>query len=96
MQTCLAFPNPKADGVKQNIQIPEPLDFLAEFTLHIPPKSSHLFRDDGWYSNRSRGVRSNLEAVSSIEGSPQSLGQETTATGSSPAWVMLNASVTTR
>jgi hypothetical protein len=34
-----------------------PLDFLAEFTQHIPPKGAHLVRYYGWYSNKSRGLR---------------------------------------
>ena len=45
-QACRAFPDPKGDGtragVKRNFQILPPLDFLAEFTQHIPPKGSHL------------------------------------------------------
>ena len=44
-QACRAFPDPKGDGtqagVKRNFQILPPLDFLAEFTQHIPPKGSH-------------------------------------------------------
>ena len=47
-QASRAFPDPKGDkvqaGVKRNFQILEPLDFLAEFTQHIPPKGSHLIR----------------------------------------------------
>jgi len=35
----------------------DPLDFLAEFTQHIPPKGSHLIRYYGWYSNKARGMR---------------------------------------
>ena len=45
-QTCRAFPDPNGDGIvsgpKRNFQILSPLDFLAEFTQHIPPKGSHL------------------------------------------------------
>ena len=47
-QACRAFPDPKGDGtragVKRNFQILSALDFLAEFTQHIPPKGSHLMR----------------------------------------------------
>ena len=47
-QACRAFPDPKGDGtqagVKRNFQILPPLDFLAEFTQHIPAKGSHLIR----------------------------------------------------
>ncbi len=35
----------------------DPLDFLAEFTQHIPPKGAHLVRYYGWYSNKARGMR---------------------------------------
>jgi hypothetical protein len=38
-----------------------PLDFLAEFTQHIPPKGSHIIRYFGWYSNKSRGMRKKAE-----------------------------------
>jgi len=36
---------------KRNYQILPPLDFLAEFTQHIPAKGAHLIRYYGWYSN---------------------------------------------
>jgi len=39
-------------GVPRNFQILEPLDFLAEFSQHIPPKGAHLIRYYGWYSNK--------------------------------------------
>lgn len=32
---------------------------LAEFTQHIPPKSVHLIRYYGHYSNKARGMRKN-------------------------------------
>jgi hypothetical protein len=70
-------------------RILEPLDFLAEFTQHIPPKGSHLIRYYGWYSNKSRGMRRKLEAVASTEASARSSSEETAATGSSQAWAML-------
>ncbi|MBC8871334.1 MAG: transposase [Planctomycetes bacterium] len=44
-------------GAKRNFQILPPLDFLAEFTQHIPPKGAHLIRYYGYYSNKSRGMR---------------------------------------
>lgn len=88
-QACRAFPDPKGDGtqegVKRNFQILSPLDFLAEFTQHIPPKGSHLIRYYGWYSNKSRGMRKKAEA----QGSPESSSEETAATGSSQSWAML-------
>jgi hypothetical protein len=58
---CRAFPDPQgndlASGPKRNFQILGPLDFLAEFTQHIPPKGAHLIRYYGWYSNKARGMR---------------------------------------
>ena len=60
-QACRAFPDPGRDGMqpgtKRNYQILSPLDFLAEFTQHIPAKGAHLIRYYGWYSNKSRGMR---------------------------------------
>ena len=44
-------------GAKRNYEVLSPLDFLAEFTQHIPAKGSHLVRYYGWYSNKSRGLR---------------------------------------
>jgi len=58
---CRAFPEPQGDGLatgpKRNFQILDPLEFLAEFTQHIPPKGAHLIRYYGWYSNKARGMR---------------------------------------
>jgi ribosomal protein S27E len=57
---CRAFPGPQGDGLasgpKRNFQIFSPLEFLAEFTQHIPPKGAHLIRYYGWYSNKARGL----------------------------------------
>jgi len=57
----------------RNFQILPPLDFLAEFTQHIPPKGSHLIRGHrpkvgrGWYSNKSRGMRKKVSACIAAE-----------------------------
>jgi hypothetical protein len=60
-QKCRAFPDIKSDtlkaGTKRNFQILPVMDFLAEFTQHIPPKGAHLVRYYGWYSNKLRGLR---------------------------------------
>jgi len=52
-QSCRAFPAPDGDGIvsapKRNFQILSPLDFLAEFTQHIPPQGAHLIRYYGYY-----------------------------------------------
>ena len=73
-QACRAFPDPKGDGIRagvnRNFQILPPLDFLAEFTQHIPPKGSHLIRYYGWYSNKSRGVRKKAHPTSHRVRSP--------------------------
>ena len=53
---CRAFPDPQRDGTaalgpQRNFQILDPLEFLAEFTQHIPPKGPHLIRGHrpiGW------------------------------------------------
>jgi hypothetical protein len=67
--SCRSFPEPTGDGLsngpKRNYQILSPLDFLAEFTQHIPAKGSHLVRYYGWYSNKSRGMRNKRAAESS-------------------------------
>ena len=64
---CRAFPDPQGDGLatgpKRNFQILSPLDFLAEFTQHIPPKGAHLVRYYGWYSNKARGMRRKAAAA---------------------------------
>jgi len=89
-QACRAFPDPKGDGigagVNRNFQILSPLDFLAEFTQHIPPKGSHLIRYYGWYSNKSRGMRKKAEASAESSGEAPS---SAAATGSSQSWAML-------
>ncbi len=93
--SCRSFPEPAGDGLqngpKRNYQILSPLDFLAEFTQHIPAKGSHLVRGHrpkvghGWYSNKSRGVRNKRAAESSeaVEGERQATGR------SGATWAML-------
>ena len=73
-------------GPKRNYQVLPPLDFLAEFTQHIPPKGSHLVRYYGWYSNKSRGMRKKAAA--------EAAGESPAAEGASPgrssqSWAML-------
>ena len=68
-----------------------PLDFLAEFTQHIPAKGSHLIRGHrpkvgrGWYSNKSRGMRKKAEAEASA--GPSS--EPPAAARCSQTWAML-------
>ena len=82
-------------GVKRNFQILPPLDFLAEFTQHIPPKGSHLIRGHrpqvgrGWYSNKSRGMRKKAEAEASAESSGAEETRTAAATRCSQTWAML-------
>ena len=68
---CRAFPDPQGDGLaagpKRNFQVLSPLDFLAEFTQHIPPKGAHLIRYYGWYSNKARGMRRKAAAEAAAE-----------------------------
>jgi hypothetical protein len=72
---CRAFPDPQGDGLasgpKRNFQILDPLEFLAEFTQHIPPQGAHLIRYYGWYSNKARGLRrKRAEAAATASGEP--------------------------
>ena len=89
---CRAFPDPKGDGIasgpKRNFQILSPLDFLAEFTQHIPPKSSHLIRYYGWYSNKARGMRRKAEAAVSAAAA-QTEPSSPPASRCSRTWAML-------
>jgi hypothetical protein len=67
---CRAFPLLAGDGMrpgaKRNYEVLSPLDFLAEFTQHIPAKGAHLVRYYGWYSNKSRGVRRKAEQAAAV------------------------------
>jgi hypothetical protein len=94
---CRAFPEPRGDGLrrgpKRNFQVLDPLEFLAEFTQHIPPKRSHLIRYYGWYSNKSRGTR---RKAAEAEAAEQAGAASTSETSEAPApsrcsqtWVML-------
>jgi len=86
---CRAFPEPQGDGLKRgtkrNFQILDPLDFLAEFTQHIPPKGSHLIRGHrpkvgrGWYSNKSRGMRKKAAAADVVAGGQPTASSRDTA-----------------
>jgi len=97
-QACRAFPDQNGDGMqsgpKRNYQILPPLDFLAEFTQHIPAKGSHLIRYYGWYSNKSRGMRKKAaEAAGSaedVEDSSATVGaEEASSSRSRQSWAML-------
>jgi len=95
-QSCRAFPAPDGDGIvsgaKRNFQILSALDFLAEFTQHIPPKGAHLIRYFGYYSNKSRGVRKKVEAEQAEKAANPSGGDD--ASGAAPSrcsktWAMV-------
>lgn len=92
---CRSFPDPGADGLqagtKRDYQILSPLDFLAEFTQHIPAQGSHLIRYYGWYSNKSRGMRKKAaEAAGSAEPPPVTVGaEEGSPSRSRQSWAML-------
>jgi hypothetical protein len=68
---CRPFPDMKSpslrQGTKRNFQILPVLDFIAEFTQHIPIKGSHLIRYSGWYSNRARGARARVDETEKLE-----------------------------
>ena len=93
-----AFPDQHGDGIqsglKRNYQILPPLDFLAEFIQHIPATGPHLIRYDGWYSNKSRGMRKKAgEAAGSaeeFENSSATVGaEEASLSRSRQSWAML-------
>jgi len=93
---CRAFPSPQGDGLesgaKRNFQILPPLDFLAEFTQHIPPKGSHLIRYYGHYSNKSRGMRKKAAAEQAEKAGKPSGGDDASdaaRTGCNKTWAML-------
>jgi len=76
-------------GVPRNFQILEPLDFLAEFSQHIPPKGAHLIRYYGWYSNKSRGLRKKAAVVASGEAPAEPPAAQAASQRSSQVWAML-------
>ena len=88
---CQTFPDPQSAnleaGAKRNFQILSPLDFLAEFTQHIPPKGSHIIRYFDFYSNKSRGMRKKAEEAAGVssQGDARALPPERC----SQAWAML-------
>jgi hypothetical protein len=91
---CRAFPEPQGDGLtsgpKRNFQILSPLEFLAEFTQHIPPKGAHLIRYYGWYSNKTRGMRAKLAAAEQAAVSGNADAAPVSAPSrSSQTWAML-------
>jgi hypothetical protein len=49
-------------GPKRNFQVFDPLDFLAEVTQHVPDPGEHLIRYYGYYSNKTRGLRTQRQA----------------------------------
>lgn len=66
---CIPFPKLGHEetlnaGMRRNYQVFDPLDFLASVTQHIPNKGEHQVRYYGWYSNKSRGMRTRQTARS--------------------------------
>jgi Putative transposase len=59
-------------GPKRNFQVFDPLDFLAEVTQHIPDPGEHLIRYYGFYSNKSRGLRTQGQAQAAPAAAPNS------------------------
>jgi hypothetical protein len=89
---CRAFPDPQREllesGAKRNFQILSPLDFLAEFTQHIPPKGGHLVKYYGWYSNKARGMRKKA-AEAAAKASGQAVPAQPATSPASQTWAML-------
>ncbi len=48
-------------SLKRNYQIMPGAQWLELLLQHVPDKGEHLVRYYGWYSNRSRGMRKQLE-----------------------------------
>lgn len=92
-RACREFPNPKGDGtqagVRRNLQVLSPLDSLAEFTQHLPPKGAHLIRYCGWCSTKSRGMRKKAEAEASPASPSEPVASAAAATRCSQSWAML-------
>ena len=92
-EACRAFPEPNGDelkrGAKRNFQVLDPLDFLAEFTQHIPPKGSHTIRYYGWYSNKARGMRRKAAEAEAAEQAGGEGAEAPTPSRSSQTWAML-------
>ena len=90
---CRAFPDPQGDGLttgpKRNFQVLAPLDFLAEFTQHIPPKGAHLIRYYGWYSNKARGMRRKQAEAASASTSGKAAASVPARCRASQTWAML-------
>ena len=57
-------------GPKRNFQVVDPLDFLATVTQHIPDPGEHLIRHYGFYSNKSRGLRTQGQAQAAPAAAP--------------------------
>ncbi len=89
---CRAFPDHNGDGIvsgpKRNFQVLGPLDFIAEFTQHIPPKGSHLVRYYGFYSNKARGMRKKAQAQS-VDRAVQNEDRDIPAPRCNRTWAML-------
>ena len=47
----------RGEHPSRNIQVFDPLDFLAKVTQHLPEPAEHLIRYYGWYPNKTRGQR---------------------------------------
>jgi len=95
---CRAFRDAQREllesGVKRNFQILDPLDFLAEFTQHIPPKGAHLVRYYGWYSNKARGMRRKAAEAAAMARGESGGGESSSAVQPPPSrasqtWAML-------
>jgi len=90
-QACRAFPDHNGDGIasgpKRNFQVLGPLDFIAEFIQHIPPKGSHLVRYYGFYSNKARSMRK--KAAASGDAATQTDDESPPGRRCSQTWAML-------
>jgi hypothetical protein len=59
----VAYRRKTRDGQPGEVELLDPLDFLARVIAHVPQPRLHTVRYVGHYSNRSRGRRSNGRAA---------------------------------
>ena len=51
------------DYFRENVKIFDAEDFIANLTLHIPPKNAQYIRRYGLYTSRTRGIRISIHEV---------------------------------
>ena len=52
-----------ADYFKENVKMFDAQDFIADLTLHIPPKNVQYIRRYGLYASRTQGIWTSMPEV---------------------------------